>query len=167
MSNVLIEEGTMTAIADAIRGKTGKADTMLPSAMPAEIEGISGGNKNAIEFWNNITSIGSHAFEDCTSLDLTELPAGITSIGESAFSGCTSLALTELPAGITSIDKFAFQLCTSLISITFKGKPNTIVQSAFVQCVNLTIINVPWAEGEVEGAPWGASYATIKYNYTG
>ena len=34
-------------------------------------------------------------------------------------------------------------------------------------CTNLTTINVPWAEGAVAGAPWGATNATINYNYTG
>jgi hypothetical protein len=26
---------------------------------------------------------------------------------------------------------------------------------------------VPWAEGAVANAPWGATNATINYNYTG
>jgi hypothetical protein len=30
---------------------------------------------------------------------------------------------------------------------------------------NLMTINVPWSEGEVINAPWGASNATINYNY--
>ena len=50
-------------------------------------------------------------------------------------------------------------------TVTFKGKP-TISDSAFLNCGNLTTINVPWAEGEVANAPWGATNATINYNYT-
>jgi len=38
----------------------------------------------------------------------------LASIGKSAFAGCTSLALTQLPAGITSIGTGAFQNCTGL-----------------------------------------------------
>jgi hypothetical protein len=38
---------------------------------------------------------------------------------------------------------------------------------AFSGCANITTINVPWAEGAVENAPWGATNATINYNYTG
>ena len=37
----------------------------------------------------------------------------------------------------------------------------------FYECEKLTTINVPWSEGEVAGAPWGATGATINYNYTG
>ncbi len=34
---------TFTSIADAIRSKTGKSDTITPSQMPSEIEGIQSG----------------------------------------------------------------------------------------------------------------------------
>ena len=43
MANVLIEESTLTAIANSIRTKTGNTEKMLPSDMPAQIEGITGG----------------------------------------------------------------------------------------------------------------------------
>ena len=115
---------------------------------------------------SGITSIGKNAFRNCTKLALTSLPDGLTSISNSAFGSCTKLALTSLPSGITSIGNSAFKDCTSLTSITFTGKPTTISSSAFEGCTNLTTINVPWAEGEVANAPWGATNATINYNYT-
>ena len=115
---------------------------------------------------SGLTSIGSFVFAECTNLALTSLPSGLTSIGEYAFRGCTGLALTSLPSGMTSIDSRAFQSCTGLTSITFTGKPTTINSAAFEGCTNLTTINVPWAEGEVANAPWGATNATINYNYT-
>ena len=112
-----------------------------------------------------ITSIGNHAFRGCENLALTSLPEGITSIGVNAFAGCTNLALTSLPEGITSISVNAFYGCTNLTSLTFNGTPNTIDGDAFTSCTNLTSINVPWAEGAVANAPWGATNATINYNY--
>ena len=51
--------------------------------------------------------------------------------------------------------------------MTFEGTPTSIASSAFSNCVKLTTINVPWAEGAVANAPWGATNATINYNYTG
>ena len=114
----------------------------------------------------SITSIGASAFVDCSNLTLTSLPEGLTSIGESAFRKCTHLALTSLPESITSIGNYAFAGCISLTSITFKGTPSSISSSAFNGCKNLTDIKVPWAEGAVSGAPWGATKATITYNYT-
>lgn len=115
---------------------------------------------------SGITSIGDQAFYYCTNLVLTSLPSGVTSIGESAFGNCTSLALTSLPSGLTSIGNHAFEGCTGLTSITFKSTPTSIASSAFNGCTNLTDIKVPWAEGAVANAPWGAKNATITYNYT-
>ena len=112
------------------------------------------------------TKVRDYAFTGCSNLALTSLPAGVTSIGNGAFTGCSNLALTSLPAGVTSIGIEAFVNCTSLTSITFKGTPTTIASSAFDGCTNLTDIKVPWAEGAVSGAPWGATNATITYNYT-
>ena len=40
MAKCFIQDSTLTSIADAIRAKTGGTDLMLPSAMPAAIEGI-------------------------------------------------------------------------------------------------------------------------------
>lgn len=114
-----------------------------------------------------LTSISRGAFTTCTYIALTSLPDGLTSIGSSAFSRCTNLALTSLPGGLKSIDGYAFQSCTGLTTITFEGKPSSISSSAFYSCTKLTTINVPWAEGVVANAPWGATNATINYNYTG
>ena len=115
---------------------------------------------------NGVTSIGNYVFYSCTNLALTSLPDSLTSIDNYAFYGCSNLALTSLPNGVTSIGGNAFRNCTGLTEITFKGKPNSIYTSAFSGCTNLTTIRVPWAEGEVSGAPFGATNATIVYNYT-
>ena len=205
MSEYLIQDTTLTAIADAIREKTGGTDQMTPDQMATEISNIqaSGGGddsslKGIIErtvtnptlpgdltkignyvFYyytslnlaclpEGITSIGDYAFAYCKNLALTSLPAGITIIGMDAFHNCTNLALTSLPAGITIVNNNSFNGCTGLTSITFEGTPTEkIASNAFKGCTNLTSINVPWAEGAVANAPWGATNATINYNYTG
>ena len=115
---------------------------------------------------SGITSVNYATFARCESLALTSLPSGVTNIDAYAFSGCTSLALTSLPSGVTNIGNNAFNNCTGLTSITFDGTPTSIVSNAFSGCTNLTSIKVPWAEGAVAGAPWGATNATITYNYT-
>ena len=116
---------------------------------------------------SGITSIGIGAFLNCSKLALTSLPSGITSIAISTFENCPKLALTSLPSGLTSIGFNAFRKCTGLTSITFTGTPTSIKNNAFLDCTNLTTINVPWAEGAVANAPWGATNATIHYGYTG
>jgi hypothetical protein len=115
---------------------------------------------------SSLTSIGSTCFNNCQQLALTSLPNGITTLDNNVFYRCYRLALTTLPSSITTIKGQAFYQCTSLTEITFLGTPSTIDSSAFSGCTNLTTIRVPWSEGEVAGAPWGATNATIVYDYT-
>ena len=113
-----------------------------------------------------VTRIESNTFQDCSNLVLTSLPEGLKSIGENAFQGSKTEMIT-FPAGVESIATFVFRGCAKLGKITFEGKPSSLDGGAFRGCTNLKTINVPWAEGEVEKAPWGAESATINYNYTG
>lgn len=148
----------LTAIADAIRSKTGGTDSLTLDQMAGEIDNIqsSGATEPYIEEVYNsygaLINVNMH---------------GYTKIRRCAFYGCSHLALTSLPSGITNIGKSAFNNCTGLTSITFEGTPTSINSSSFSNCSNLTTINVPWSEGAVSGAPWGATNATINYNYTG
>lgn len=114
----------------------------------------------------DLTTIGYSAFSGCPNLALTSLSSGVTSISDYAFNGCRNLAITRLPPGITNIGFGVFANCTGLTSITFEGNPKTIHSSAFNGCSNLTTIYVPWSQGQVANAPWGASKATIIYDYT-
>ena len=142
---------------------------------PEALEGITEIRPSGFRDWpslaltslpSGITSIGANTFYGCTKLALTSLPSGITSIGNYTFRGCTKLALTSLPSGITSIGSNTFQGCTSLTTLTFLGTPSGSIDStAFTGCTNLLTINVPWASGAKTGAPWGATNATINYNY--
>lgn len=115
-----------------------------------------------------VTNILGSAFLSCGNLALTELPPKLFRIVFNAFENCTSLAITHIPASVGSIMGSAFKNCSGLTSITFKGTPNSIANTVFSGCTNLTTINVPWAEGEVGVAPWGApNVNTINYNHKG
>lgn len=119
------------------------------------------------ELPSTITSIGQNAFASCTALAISELPEGLTEVNTSAFSSCKGIKTMTLPSTIQYIWTSAFSFCTGLTSVTFKSTPEEIADNAFNYCTNLTTINVPWANGAVAGAPWGATKATINYNYVG
>lgn len=179
----LVKDASLTSVANAIREKTGGTDPLIfPGGFVSAIEGITtggGATEPYIEetydaqgqltgaVLHGYTKIRDHAFDSCTELALTSLPSGVTSIGAYVFYNCTSLTISFIPNGVTNIDHAAFARCTGLTSITFEGTPTTIDQTAFDGCTNLTDIKVPWAEGAVANAPWGATNATITYNYTG
>ena len=114
---------------------------------------------------SGITTIYQNAFEDCSNLALTSLPNNLTLIDYRAFAHCNNISLTYLPESITKIGSYAFEYC-QFTTITFKGTPTSVGINAFANCPKLTTINVPWAEGAVANAPWGATNATINYNYT-
>lgn len=114
---------------------------------------------------NGVKTISGNAFQGCSKLALTSLPSELTSIGPGGFQNCTKLAITSLPSELTSISNAAFRGCTNLKTITFNSTPTLALGTAvFYDCSNLTDIYVPWAEGEVANAPWGATNATIHYN---
>lgn len=110
----------------------------------------------------NVTFIDAYAFADCKALTGISLPK-VNNIVTRAFYGCTALASVYMPK-VMRIQNQVFYNCTSLTSITFESTPTSIDSTAFSGCTNLIEINVPWAEGAVAGAPWGASNATINYN---
>lgn len=109
--------------------------------------------------------IGINCFASCYALNINALPETLITIGQSAFSQCYALTLKEIPKNVNMVDSSAFFGCSAMTEITFKGKPATI-RGCFGSS-GITKINVPWASGEVSGAPWGATNATINYNYTG
>ena len=152
----------------AFSGCTNLALTSLPSGLTSIKGGaFRGCTQLALtSLPDGLTEIVGSAFYGCGQLALTSLPDGLTEIDSYTFYYCTNLALTSLPSGLTIIRGNAFSGCSNLTSITFTGKPSAIADTAFKSCSNLTTINVPWAEGEIANAPWGATSATINYNYT-
>ena len=114
----------------------------------------------------SLQEVPLRCFYECSGLTEVNLPS-ITSIGDYGFYGCRSLTQISLPAGVTKIGNYVFRYCNGLTSVTFKGTPTSISSNAFTDCTNLTTINVPWSEGAVANAPWGATNATINYDYTG
>lgn len=112
---------------------------------------------------DSITVINDNGIRQCSNLILEHLPADLTYLGFSAFCDCNSIAITKMPVGLVYVGDYQFRECFGLQKIYFYSTP-VIERNAFVRCYNLTDIYVPWAEGEVDGAPWRADNATIHYN---
>jgi hypothetical protein len=97
-------------------------------------------------------------------MTINAIPEGVTSIEVQAFAGCAEITVNSIPQGVKTIGNMAFANCTGITELTFKGTPTSICSNSFQGCTNLLNIYVPWAEGEVANAPWGATNATIHYN---
>ena len=57
---------------------------------------------------DNVTEIGTNAFNACYKLKSVDLPDGITKINDGTFANCVRLQLIYLPETVTTIDKNAF-----------------------------------------------------------
>lgn len=150
---------------------------------------FKGSKIKSLSLPNGITKIGESAFGNY--LENIILPDTLTEIGSFSFGGCWYLGLHTLPDSVVTIESYAFFnmgyyvnketynefiipknvdfigssafKSTPYVTFTFKGTPSSISNNIFD--TNVTTINVPWSEGEVDKAPWGATNATINYNY--
>ncbi len=90
----------------------------------------------------SVTSIGNHAFCDCSGLTSVTIPNSVTSIGERAFSGCSGLTSVTIGNSVTSIGGSAFSGCIGLTSVTIPNSVTSIGYGAFFVCSGLTSIDV-------------------------
>ena len=91
----------------------------------------------------NVTSIGSYAFNNCTSLTgkLT-IPNSVTTIKNNAFSNCKSITEIDFSKNLDTINYETFSDCTSLKKITIPNNIKTIENRAFGYCTSVTEIEL-------------------------
>ena len=111
LTSIVIEEG------NTVYDSRNNCNAIIETSTNTLIQGC----KNTV-IPNNITSIGSSAFYNCsglTSIDLSGCTS-LTSIGYGAFQYCKGLTSIVIPANVTKIGAYAFRNCTNLTSITFE-----------------------------------------------
>ena len=90
-----------------------------------------------------VTSIGEHAFYECSELTSIEIPEGVKTIGEGAFGHCSMLTRVTIPSSVTSIGNYAFLKCSALTSVTIPSGVTSIGNDAFYWCKSLTSVEIP------------------------
>ena len=91
------------------------------------------------------------------------LPNSIEYIDLMAFDSCYALESIVIPESVHRVEGIAFYMC-SLKKVVFLGVPDSIANGALCGD-NIEEVYVPWRVDEVEGAPWGATAATVYYSY--
>lgn len=112
-----------------------------------------------------VTTIGSSSFSCCYNMESYALGDGLTKIGDYAFYKNEKITELILGPNVTNLGSNMINGCKLLTKLELHSKPSKINSQAFYNCPSLTDIYVPWAEGEVANAPWGATDATIHYEY--
>lgn len=110
-----------------------------------------------------VETIGSSGFSCCYNLESIQLGDGLTKISDYGFYKNEKLTELVLGPNVTNIGSNMTNGCKILERVEFHSKPSKINSQAFYNTPSLTDIYVPWAEGEVANAPWGATNATIHY----
>jgi len=129
-----------------------KSETLYNNYISADIgycvtsigDALSGNTAlTSVTMLDSVTSIGSSAFRNCSSLPSIEIPSGVTSIGDFAFINCRSLSSITIPDSVTNIGVNVFTNCTSLTSCTIGSGVTSIGNAAFSDCSNLRSIIIP------------------------
>lgn len=159
-------------------------DYLPPNLKRIEAYGFERGpftSNQTFQIPNTVEYIGNSAFHqyypERAEPYLLSLPSSLKYIGSNAFYNNGAQLFPKeiiIPSSVETIGDGVFGGAGSrTTTITFQGTPINIAASAFATANNtssmrdLVTINVPWSEGEVANAPWGAVNATINYNYTG
>lgn len=104
-------------------------------------------------------------FKNCANLqNIYGNAENVYNIDAGAFEGCSSLKDVPYMPKLSKIENNGFARCKGLTRFNFYMTATSITDNAFSGCTNLLDIYVPWGEGEVKNAPWGAKNATIHYN---
>ncbi|MCR5013277.1 MAG: leucine-rich repeat domain-containing protein [Bacteroidales bacterium] len=90
-----------------------------------------------------VTTIGSEAFNGCSSLATIVIPDAVTSLGYRAFYECNGLTSVTIGNHVTSIGEEAFRNCTGMATVKFGDAVATIGANAFRNCSSLNALSIP------------------------
>ena len=151
MSTIAQQLQALAQIKDAIRqainskGVTVSSDAAFNTYATAigQISGGGGDNSLLISILERtatnitipaslITSVGSYAFANFSTLTSITLSEGITSIGENAFRGNSALTYIDIQSSVTSIAAAAFSTCLNVGTIICRRtSPPSVISSTF------------------------------------
>jgi hypothetical protein len=142
----------LSAIASAVREKTGRTDSMTLEEMASAIRGISGGGAdNSVldglldgsitKITSGVKEVKDYSFYYCKSLVTVELP-NVEEVGDYSFKECTSIKNPSLGTKIKEVGGYAFQGCTALETVNLPYV-DTLSKYTFEGCKSLTNINIP------------------------
>lgn len=113
----------------------------------AEVRGldIPYSSITSVTFSDTITSIGTNAFQGCSSLVMVSMTNKIKTIGNNAFMNCTSLTSFTMTDSVKTIGEAIFYGCSNLKTLRISPYINTIGESMCENCYSLEFVTIPFA----------------------
>ena len=140
MAEYIVQDTTLTAIADAVRAKKGTTEPIALTDFATEIESIQSGggsSSNKLGLVVNDANGGTSAYFDITNDDI----GGVTKLKDYAFYNCQGMQSIQLD-NITSMGGSAFQSCIRLKSVEMP-QLTYMRNKAFAWCYNLQSAKMP------------------------
>lgn len=109
-------------------------------------------NITTVNIGNDVVSIPSYIFYNCSNLNNVTLGNSVVSIGECAFLECTGLTNIIIPNSVTDIGNGAFRECSGLTDVTIGNSVTSIGINAFRICIGLTSITIPDSVTNIDGS---------------
>ena len=118
-------------------------DLVIPSQITSLPERCFYGTEiKSITFHDDITYIGSRAFQDCNNITAVKLPSSLEYMKNHAFASCDKLASvdTSMCTGLKEIGEYAFEytVITTFDFTPFAASFETISNGTFHYCTKLT-----------------------------
>ena len=152
MSEKYIIDGTkLTAIADAVRSKTGETGSLTADQMAEKITNIQTRDTALTKLL--LSGDGSIGTVDTT-------PLNITSYRSNAFSGIYGLYSIK-DENVTSVGEYAFAKCYNLGSVNLP-KVETVSDYAFSDCGSLKTLSLPLCSNVGSHAFAGAPFENVE-----
>ncbi len=152
--NAIIETATNTLIVGCQNTTISNTVTSIGSSAFSDCSSLT-----SVTIPNSVTSIGEDAFYNCSGLTSVTIPNSVTSIGEEVFMGCSSLTSLTIPNSVTSIGGRAFEGCSGLTSLTIPNSVTSIGNRAFYYCSGLTSVILGTSVKVIEGRAFGGCTA--------
>lgn len=137
----LYDDGLLRIYGSGTMGNYGNGDLQLQYTSPWHPR--RGYTVKSVKIEEGVTSIGVHAFNQCSELTEIEIPSNIKSIGNSAFMECTSLRKVTLHEGLESIGNSAFFNCEALEELILPDTLTSIGQQMAYSCTSLRKVSIP------------------------
>jgi hypothetical protein len=142
----------LTTMANIIRSKTGYTESItFPEGFITALDAVSGA--------------GIEEYIKNENMDIT-IPSDITTLRSSVFKGWSNVQSVNIDsyAQLQTIEDNVFN-GTQITTFTVPRNVTSISSNAFIGCDKLQTLYLYAKEGEIVGAPWGATNAKIIYDY--